>query len=94
MVQEALTNVVKHAGPVTPVRVGMDWGPDELTVEVRDDGASGPRPAPPRGGHGLVGMRERAALHGGSVETGPNPGGGFTVRMRLPYARPDATVRT
>jgi signal transduction histidine kinase len=94
VVQEALTNVVKHAGPATPARVGMDWGPDELTVEIRDDGASGPRPTPPRGGHGLVGMRERAALHGGSVETGPNTGGGFTVRMRLPYARTDQTVRT
>lgn len=94
VVQEALTNVVKHAGPATPARVGMDWGPDELTVEIRDDGASGPRPAAPRGGHGLVGMRERAALHGGSVESGPNPGGGFTVRMRLPYTRPAETVRT
>ncbi|TCK26876.1 signal transduction histidine kinase [Pseudonocardia endophytica] len=94
VVQEALTNVVKHAGPSTPARVGMDWGRDELTVEIRDDGASGPRPTPPRGGHGLVGMRERAALHGGSVETGPNTGGGFTVRMRLPYARTDRTVRT
>jgi signal transduction histidine kinase len=94
VVQEALTNVVKHAGHATPVRVGMDWGADELTVEVRDGGASGSRPASPRGGHGLVGMRERAALHGGSVETGPNTGGGFTVRMRLPYARPDETVRT
>lgn len=93
VVQEALTNVVKHAGPSTPARVGMDWGADELTVEVRDDGAAGPRPALPRGGHGLVGMRERAALHGGTVETGPNTGGGFTVRLRLPYTRHDS-VRT
>lgn len=86
VVQEALTNVVKHAGPTTPTRVTLDWGRDELTVVVRDEGPHGPVPALPRGGHGLVGMRERAALHGGSVETGPHDGGGFAVRLRLPLA--------
>ncbi|MFP5071975.1 sensor histidine kinase [Pseudonocardia nantongensis] len=84
VVQEALTNVIKHAGPATPTHVTVGWTGDELTVRVRDEGAQGPRPQPPRGGHGLVGMRERAALHGGSVETGPHPDGGFAVRLRLP----------
>ncbi|MFP5021874.1 sensor histidine kinase [Pseudonocardia phyllosphaerae] len=85
VVQEALTNVVKHAGPATPTHVTMAWTGDELTVDVRDDGTgTGRRPDLPRGGHGLVGMRERAALHGGSVETGPLPEGGYAVRLRLP----------
>ena len=84
VVQEALTNVLKHAGPTTPTHVGLGWTADELTVRVRDEGAQGPRPNPPRGGHGLVGMRERAALHGGTVETGPHPDGGYVVRLRLP----------
>ncbi|MEV1293698.1 sensor histidine kinase [Pseudonocardia sp. NPDC049635] len=84
VVQEALTNVLKHAGPTTPARVGLQWTHDELVVRVRDEGARGPVPRPPRGGHGLIGMRERAALHGGSVETGPHPDGGWAVRLRLP----------
>ncbi|MEQ3553314.1 sensor histidine kinase [Pseudonocardia nematodicida] len=84
VVQEALTNVIKHAGPGTPTQVGLQWTADELTVRVRDEGARVPVPVPPRGGHGLIGMRERAALHGGSVETGPHPDGGYAVRLRLP----------
>ncbi|OLL71409.1 two-component system sensor kinase [Pseudonocardia sp. Ae168_Ps1] len=84
VVQEALTNVIKHAGPGTPTHVRLEWSTDELAVRVRDEGARGPVPRPPRGGHGLTGMRERAALHGGSVETGPHPDGGWSVRLRLP----------
>jgi len=84
VVQEALTNVIKHAGRDTPTHVTLAWTDDELTVSVRDEGAQGPRPTPPRGGHGVIGMRERAALHGGSVEIGPHPDGGFAVRLRLP----------
>ncbi|MBW0105263.1 sensor histidine kinase [Pseudonocardia sp. KRD291] len=84
VVQESLTNVIKHAGVAAVTHVVLDWAPDELTVRVRDEGAGGPRPTPPLGGHGLIGMRERAALHGGSVETGPHPDGGFVVRLRLP----------
>ncbi|WP_224386425.1 sensor histidine kinase [Pseudonocardia sp. ICBG1293] len=88
IVQESLTNVIKHAGHGVPTHVGLHWTADELTVRVHDDGARGPVPTPPRGGHGLTGMRERAALHGGSVEAGPASGGGWTVRLRLPLTPP------
>jgi signal transduction histidine kinase len=86
IVQEALTNVLKHAGPArAEVRVGC--GVDEVFIEVTDDGA-GPQPAGPAGpvggGHGLAGMRERVALFGGELAAGPRPGGGFAVRARLP----------
>ncbi|ANY05292.1 sensor histidine kinase [Pseudonocardia sp. HH130630-07] len=94
VVQEALTNVIKHAGPAAPTVVTLEWGDDELTVRVRDEGARGPVPRPPRGGHGLTGMRERAALHGGSVETGPHPDGGWSVRLRLPVAPASPTTPT
>ncbi|GAA0943069.1 sensor histidine kinase [Pseudonocardia zijingensis] len=86
VVQEALTNVIKHAGRDTPTHVTLAWTADELTVSVRDEGARGTPPTPPRGGHGVVGMRERAALHGGSVDIGPHPDGGWAVRLRLPIA--------
>jgi signal transduction histidine kinase len=86
IVQEALTNVLKHAHP-TEVTVTLSFrGPDGLEVEVVDDG----RPAGDgayAAGHGLVGMRERVALLGGELETGPRPGGGFRVAARLPVGR-------
>ncbi|MHC1559968.1 sensor histidine kinase [Actinomycetospora sp. C-140] len=86
-VQEALTNVIKHAGPGTTTRVALAWGDDELRLEVDDDGPSRPaRVRPPEGGFGLVGMRERAALQGGRAAAGPRPDGGFAVRVDLPYA--------
>jgi signal transduction histidine kinase len=85
LVQEALTNAIKHAGPARAA-VSVRWQADALELEVADDGhgiaASADRAA---GGHGLVGMRERAALHGGSVEAGPGLGGGFAVRARIPF---------
>ena len=83
--QEALTNVVKHAGPAH-VDVAIRYGRDELEIEVDDDGrgaASGLESI--GGGHGLVGMRERVELYGGSLSTGPRPGGGFRVMARIPY---------
>jgi signal transduction histidine kinase len=85
LVQEALTNVVKHAG-ARRVAVTYDWSPDALTVTVVDDGRG---PATPNGdsGHGLVGMRERIGACGGSVAAGPGPGGGFLVRATLPIRR-------
>ena len=79
IVQEALTNVLKHAGPAT-AQVVVRAGCGVLDVEVCDDGRG---TAAPGLGHGLVGMRERAALYGGSVETGERPGGGYRVHARL-----------
>ena len=82
IVQEALTNVRKHAGPdaAVQVRVAVDRA---VTVDVRDDGHGAAAHADGRG-LGLVGMRERAAVHGGTLEAGPAPGGGFAVSARLP----------
>ena len=83
VVQEALTNVLRHAEDVTEVVVRIDDGGDELRVEVVDDG----RPAgfTEGAGAGLIGMRERAALHGGRVDAGPRPlARGYRVQLRLP----------
>ncbi|WP_322920828.1 sensor histidine kinase [Nocardioides renjunii] len=82
IVQEALTNVRKHAGPGATVRVRLAVG-RAVEVEVRDDGRGA---AADTDGHGLglVGMRERAAVHGGTLEAGPAAGGGFAVSARLP----------
>jgi signal transduction histidine kinase len=83
IVQEALTNVLKHAGPArADVTVGCVDG--AVVIEVTDDGAGGAAADPPAAGHGLVGMRERAAMFGGELLAGPQPGGGFAVRARLP----------
>jgi signal transduction histidine kinase len=83
IVQEALTNVLKHAGATrADVTVGCAGG--AVTIEVTDDGGGGPAEEPRAGGHGLAGMRERAALFGGELRAGPRPGGGFAVRARLP----------
>ncbi|MFF1720315.1 sensor histidine kinase [Streptomyces sviceus] len=79
-VQEALTNTVKHAY-ASCAQVELDWAEDELTLTVTDDGR---RPAPTTGGHGLIGLRERAAACGGSAEAGPGPQGGFRIVVRLP----------
>ncbi|WP_238010032.1 sensor histidine kinase [Dactylosporangium sp. AC04546] len=94
IVQEALTNVVKHAAP-TRCRVGVTAAASEVSVEVCDEGRpdSGPPPgrdhgrSPRRrpGGHGLIGMRERIAAYGGTFSAGPRPEGGFRVLARIPY---------
>ncbi|MFF1546346.1 sensor histidine kinase [Streptomyces sp. NPDC058291] len=86
IVQEALTNVVRHAG-AERIRVAIDYGSGDLSVEVVDDG----RGASAHGtaqGFGLVGMRERVALLGGELSTGPRPEGGFRVAARLPLPAP------
>jgi signal transduction histidine kinase len=85
IVQEALTNVLKHAGPA---RAGVTVGCEQetVTIEVTDDGTGEPGRQAPRGGRGLAGMRERAAVFGGELRAGPRPGGGFAVRARLPLA--------
>ena len=85
IVQEALTNVVRHAGP-THARVQISYRPDEVRIEVADDGPSGPMPPPPvprvGRGHGLIGMRERTALFGGELAAGPEAAG-FRVKASL-----------
>ncbi|MER7889318.1 sensor histidine kinase [Micromonospora sp. NPDC094482] len=82
IVQEALTNVVKHAAPAA-CQATVTVAPDEVRVEVTDDGR---RPVRMAGeGHGLTGMRERVALHGGEFSAGPRSAGGFVVTARLPY---------
>jgi signal transduction histidine kinase len=87
IVQEALTNVLKHAGPAR-AQVVICYGDQEVAIEVTDDGR-GPAPATTARragtGHGLVGFRERTALFGGELEVGPRPGGGFRVAVRLPF---------
>jgi signal transduction histidine kinase len=83
ILQEALTNVLKHA-PGARVSVSLRRTPAELQVEVADDGGARPGTPPGGGGQGLVGMRERAALYGGTLEAGPCADGGFMVVARLP----------
>jgi signal transduction histidine kinase len=85
IVQESLTNVLKHAGPAA-ASVAVTYRPAELAVEVVDDGrgAASTTGSAGSGGHGIVGMRERAATCGGSLVAGPRPGGGFRVRAVLP----------
>jgi len=80
IVQEALTNVRKHAGSA-PATVRVSWREDVLQIDVRDHG---PGPNGHGEGHGLVGMRERVRIHGGHVRTGPAAGGGFEVHAELP----------
>ncbi|WBB73020.1 sensor histidine kinase [Micromonospora sp. WMMD1128] len=82
IVQEAVTNVVKHAAPAT-CRATVTVTPREVRIEVTDDGR---RPVLIGGeGHGLIGMRERATLHGGEFRAGPRSGGGYAVTATLPY---------
>jgi signal transduction histidine kinase len=83
IVQEALTNVLRHAGPAR-ADVTIGCGQDAVTIEVTDDGTAEPGQQAPAGGHGLAGMRERAGVFGGELDAGPRPGGGYAVRARLP----------
>jgi signal transduction histidine kinase len=90
IVQEALTNSIKHAG-ASHAKVAIRYGPDSLDLEVTDDGrgVSGCEPGQEEGGRGLIGMRERVALFGGELSVGPMPEGGYRVHARLPL-RSDA----
>ncbi|MEV7595884.1 sensor histidine kinase [Kitasatospora sp. NPDC089797] len=93
IVQEALTNTLKHAGPDTRAHVTLTVDTTRLTIRVRDAGPPDGvrRPGRPDGeGHGLAGMRERAALYGGTVTAGPGPGAGWTVEAVLDLT-PDPT---
>jgi signal transduction histidine kinase len=83
IVQEALTNTLKHAGPAR-AWVAVRYAGDDVEIEVENDGRSG---ADSDGaGHGLVGMRERVAMCGGELHSGPRPGGGYRISARLPVA--------
>jgi signal transduction histidine kinase len=85
ILQEALTNVRRHARAST-CEVSLHYGSDAVTLEVVDDGRGGDVQVTD-GGHGLVGMRERASLYGGELDAGPSEAGGFAVRATLPVAR-------
>src|SRR6266550_1935071 len=82
IVQEALTNTLKHAGDAR-AKVHVRYGPDSLELEIADDG-SGDNKRTSGGGHGLVGMRERVALYGGRFDASRRPSGGFAIRVVLP----------
>jgi signal transduction histidine kinase len=89
VVQEALTNVMKYAGQArTAVR--LDYRPDELIIDVTDDGPAVTAQA--GGGRGLLGLRERVSLYGGEFEAGPRPAGGWRVTARLPLEPQPADV--
>ena len=83
IVQEALTNTLKHAGPAR-AWVAVRYAGDDVEIEVENDGRSGAEGD--GAGHGLVGMRERVAMCGGELHSGPRPGGGYRISARLPVA--------
>jgi signal transduction histidine kinase len=88
IVQEGLTNTLKHAGPGARTCVALDYGREMLTVVVIDDGRGAAVAPSTDPGHGLVGMRQRASISGGTVNAGPKAGGGYEVVARLPYDLP------
>jgi signal transduction histidine kinase len=85
VVQEALTNTIKHSGPGASAHVALHYGAGALEVRVDDDGAGIRRPSADGPGHGLAGMRERVAMYGGTLLTGPRPNGGFAVTAAFPF---------
>ena len=87
IVQEALTNIRKHAG-VASASVRVRYAEHEVVLEVDDNGNGGLETNGDGSGHGLIGMRERAALYGGSLEAGPRADGGFRIRATLPREHP------
>ena len=87
IVQESLTNALRHAGADAAVTLRLAFTPQAVRIEVSDDGGGKRRPstaAADRPGHGLVGMRERVAMHGGELAVGPRPGGGWRVAATIP----------
>ena len=86
IVQEALTNSLKHSG-AAHVTVTLEYDPSDLRIDVRDDGRGTPTASADgaRNGYGLAGIRERVKIYGGEMSAGPAPGGGFLLRARLPF---------
>ncbi len=95
VIQEALTNALRHGGPGVTANVQVEYGESELSLRIEDSGAgtrtwSSDRRNDPGGhngavGHGLLGLRERVGVHGGRFDAGPKPGGGFQVSATIPY---------
>ncbi|GAA0903791.1 sensor histidine kinase [Virgisporangium aurantiacum] len=81
IVQESVTNALKHAGPGASAALRLAYSPVGVEIDFRDDGEGGPVNA---GGHGLIGMRERVALYGGTITAGPDPAGGWRVTASIP----------
>jgi signal transduction histidine kinase len=92
IVQEALTNVLKHAGKAS-AQVTISCANGQVVIEVTDDGTGPPPGMPNEGGHGLAGMRERVALFGGELAAGPRAAGGFAVTARLPVGETPPAAR-
>lgn len=88
IVQESLTNVLRHAGEGAVATLALNYGPATLDLEISDNGRGRPPPTAPGGQRGLLGMQERTELFGGVFDAGPLPGGGFRVHARLPLAEP------
>jgi signal transduction histidine kinase len=89
IVQEALTNVIRHVGRARAT-VAVRYADGAVTVEIDDEGSARPgrSSVPSATGQGLVGMRERVAMYHGDFDSGPRPGGGFHVAARLPFGAP------
>ena len=85
IIQESLTNAIRHAGPATAT-VNLTYADGVLQIAVADTGRGAPSPNPGNGGYGLIGMRERAAAAGGTMQAGTAPGGGYLVTARLPVS--------
>jgi signal transduction histidine kinase len=88
IVQEALTNTLKHAGPDVSAAVDVQVTTDSVLIQVDDDGRGGAADPDDGQGHGIIGIRERIAVHAGTVEAGPRAGGGFRVHATVPMAAP------
>ncbi|MFC4070130.1 sensor histidine kinase [Actinoplanes subglobosus] len=95
IVQESLTNTLRHAGPAPSATVTLSYRPDSIDIDITDSGVprrTGVAEPAPTGGHGLVGMRERVALYGGTFDAGPRPEGGWRVRATLPLTGARAVI--
>jgi len=93
IVQEALTNTLKHSVNPSHVGIVIVYGVEAVTVDIRDDGARTAHASAEGTGHGLIGMRERAAVYGGTVTSGPDSAGGWRVRADLPVVTRIADAR-